>query len=300
MKKGSVLVLIVLFIPLLNHAQRGKPKIVLPVEFCLSADELQLYRLINEYRMTYGFEIIPLSASLSYVAYAHVRDLHENRADLFGCNLHSWSEKGSWSPCCYAKDPNRTNCMWNKPRELTDYKGNGQELILWENVEISPLSALNQWRIFGPTNDLLLNRDRWKDKSWKAMGVAMYEGYASVWFGEVIDQETTLNLCSGNKKLASDWLINEYDEAAADDADSVSEPEEPQITYYLIVGSFKEEAQSKTEVKRLQAGGYTDAKVVEKQGNYRISVYDFSDLTEAQKMRRQLDVVFKGVWIMEQ
>ncbi|MBE0661286.1 MAG: SPOR domain-containing protein [Bacteroidales bacterium] len=299
MKKDFVLVIILLVIPLLNLAQRGKPKNVLPVEFCVSSDELHLYRLINEYRMTYGFEIIPLSASLSYVAYAHVRDLHENRPDLFGCNLHSWSEKGNWSPCCYAKDPNRTNCMWNKPRELTDYKGNGQELILWENVEISPLSALNQWRIFGPTNDLLLNRDRWKEKSWKAMGVAIYQGYASIWFGEVIDQETSVKLCTGNKMLTSDWLINEYIEESENDADPETEPEEPQITYYLIVGSFKEEAQSKTEVKRLQAGGYADAKVVEKEGNYRISVYDFSDLTEVQKMRRQLDAVFKGVWIME-
>jgi hypothetical protein len=299
MKKDSAIVIIFLLIPLLGFAQRGKPKNVLPIEFCISAEEVQLYRLINEYRMTYGFEIIPMSASLSYVAHVHVRDLHENRADLYGCNLHSWSEKGSWSACCYAKDPNRTNCMWNKPRELTDYKGNGQELILWENVEVSPLSALNQWRIFGPTNDLLLNRDRWKEKSWKAMGVAIFQGYVSVWFGEVVDQETTVKLCNGNKKLTSDWLINEYLSESGNDADEETDVEEPQVTYYLIVGSFKEEALSQTEVKRLQSGGYADAKVVEKEGNYRISVYDFSDLTEAQKMRRQLDAVFKGVWIME-
>ncbi len=299
MKKGLICFILVLFIPLLSFAQRGKPEIIIPPEFCLNAHEVHLYRLINEYRLAAGLEIIPLSKSLSYVAHVHVRDLYQYRPDLQSCNLHSWSDKGAWTPCCYSKDPNRTNCMWNKPRELTGYMGNGQELILWENMQATPLSAFDQWRNFDLTNDMLLSRGRWIQKEWKAMGVALYEGYASVWFGEVADGKGTLNLCEGAGELTPDWLINEMTKKIESEIVNESQSQPDSIRYYLIVGSFKEEAQANSEVKRLQSSGYTKTKVVMKDHNYRISVYDYTDLEQAQKMRRQLASVFKGIWIME-
>lgn len=296
--KEIMVIALTLLIPLFLNAQRGKPQNKIPGDFCLSSDEIHLYRLINEYRAFSGLEIIPLSKSLSYVAHVHVRDLEANRPDLHSCNLHSWSDKGNWTACCYSKDPNRTNCMWNKPRELTTYMGNGQELILWENIPASARSAFDQWRNFEPTNDMLLNRDRWSDRTWKGVGIAIYQGYASVWFGEVTDHEKSVLLCENNAELAADWLIKETQPSGEE---PVPEPEQviKQVTYYLIVGSFKERSQAETEVSRLKSGGYTDARMVQKNGNFRISVYDFADLEQAKQMRRQLDAVFKGIWIME-
>lgn len=299
MKKVLFLAVAFFLIPLCQFAQKGKPGALIPEDYCITSDEVHLYRLINEYRLVFDKEIIPLSKSLSYVAHAHVRDLFQNRPDLQSCNLHSWSDKGIWIPCCYAKDPNRTNCMWNKPRELTGYMGNGQELILWENIPASSRSAFDQWRNFELTNDMILNQGRWLDKTWKAIGIAIFEGYASVWFGEVDDHETTLMLCDNGQELARDWLLNETAEVPEEEIVAEPEPGIPLVKYYLIVSSFKEESQAKSEVGRLQAGGYSEARVVEKDDNYRVSVFDYDDLPEAQKMRRQLDAVFKGIWIME-
>mgnify|MGYP002619726111 CR=1 FL=1 len=286
---------ILLALSLALDAQPGKEAQKIPGDYCLTGEEIHLYRLINEYRMFFDLDIIPLSKSLSFVAHTHVRDLHENRPDLFSCNLHSWSDKGVWTPCCYAKDPNRTNCMWNKPRELTSYMGNGQEIILWENIPATPRSAFDQWRNFELTNNMLLNRGRWQENNWKAIGIAVYEGYASVWFGEVIDHEVLLTVCDDLSELTADWLIREH--AVDDEPETVAS--EPVPVYYLIVSSFKERSQAEAEVKRLQKGGYTDAKMIEKDNNFRVSVHDYTELTEAQKMRRQLNNVFKGIWIME-
>ena len=44
------------------------------------------------------------------------------------CNLHSWSDKGPWSACCYTPDHAQAQCMWDKPSELTNYPGNGYEI----------------------------------------------------------------------------------------------------------------------------------------------------------------------------
>jgi len=298
MNRSMMLIMLACLFPLMSHAQRGKPQNLIPDDFCMTSDEIHLYRLINEYRAFLGLEMIPLSKSLSYVAHVHVRDLEAHRPDFHSCNLHSWSDKGHWTPCCYAKDPNRTNCMWNKPRELTTYMGNGQELILWENIPASARSAFDQWKNFEPTNDMLLNRGRWRDRTWKAIGMSIYKGYASVWFGEVSDPEKSVQLCEGNGILAHDWLITEK-QPAANEPLPAEEPLAKQLTYHLIVGSFRERLQAENEVQRLRNNGYSDARVVEKDGNFRISIYSFTDLKQAQHMRRQMDAVFAGIWIME-
>lgn len=295
MKKLIFIGFIFLALPAV-HAQQAEQDTLFET-YCITSEELHLYRLINEYRLVFDLEIIPLSKSLSYVAHMHVRDLHENRPDLQSCNLHSWSDKGNWTPCCYAKDPNRTNCMWSKPRELTTYMGNGQELILWENIQATPRSTFDQWRNFEATNDVFLHRGRWQEKSWKAIGIAIYEGYASVWLGEVVDQIAFIPVCDDENELASNWLITETS-AEPEDEQEV-EPEIPIIKYYLIVSSFKDKEQAITEVERLKNNGYLDAKMHEKDGNFRISIHDYEDIQEAVKMRRQLNNVFKGIWIME-
>ena len=62
-----------------------------------------LANVINQYRRDRGLPEIPVSPSLTRVAELHVADLAAHPRDR-GCNLHSWSEHGAWSACCYTDD----------------------------------------------------------------------------------------------------------------------------------------------------------------------------------------------------
>ena len=101
----------------------------------LSLEEKKLYSLIMEYRASIGLSKIPLSKSLTTVAQAHCYDLVTNKPDLGNCNAHSWSANGKWSSCCYTPDHKQSNCMWNKPKELTNYSDIGFEIACGSNVD---------------------------------------------------------------------------------------------------------------------------------------------------------------------
>lgn len=143
--------------------------------------------LINEYRKDRGLDEIPHSVSLTKVAELHVRDLADNQPVKGNCNLHSWSDKGSWSSCCYTDDHAQAACMWNKPRELTDYPGNGYEIAAWSSIDITAEQALSLWKESSGHNNVILNKETWKNIEWNAMGAAMYKGYAVVWFGKEVE-----------------------------------------------------------------------------------------------------------------
>lgn len=94
----------------------------------LSDEETKLYDLIMEYRKANGLPNISISTSLTNVAQTHVKDLQNNHPENEPCNMHSRSANGKWTPCCYTPDHAQAQCMWNKPRELTSYNGNGFEI----------------------------------------------------------------------------------------------------------------------------------------------------------------------------
>ena len=153
----------------------------------LSATEKELYRLLMDYRAEKGLASIPLSPSLTYVAQTHVRDLtaHPPAAD---CNLHSWSEYGDWMPCCYTPDLAEAKNMWNKPRELTQYKGAGYEIAFRNSAGATAMSAINAWKNSYGHNATMINQDSWSGITWRAIGIGVYGEYAVIWFGE--EQET--------------------------------------------------------------------------------------------------------------
>ncbi|MGE5425318.1 MAG: CAP domain-containing protein [Syntrophothermus sp.] len=163
-----------------------------PREIRLNEAEKEIFRLVNEYREQNHLPAVKFSPSLSYVAYCHVRDLAENLPADERCNLHSWSEKGPWSSCCYTEDHMRASCMWAKPRELTSYKSDGYEIAYWTNEVLFPdefaAKAIRGWKKSPPHNEVMVNLDQWKTISWKAMGVGVYKGYAVVWFGDAPDE----------------------------------------------------------------------------------------------------------------
>ena len=152
----------------------------------LTADELELYELIMAYRKSKNLPTIPVSPSLTFVAQTHSKDLAENLPDKGSCNAHSWSDKGKWTSCCYTSDHAKASCMWDKPKELTDYNYPGYEISSVGSSHLTPHEALETWKSSKAHNNVLINGDIW-DTSWKAIGLGMYMGYATVWFGHYSD-----------------------------------------------------------------------------------------------------------------
>lgn len=165
---------------------------------CISAEEQKLYALINEYRKEKRLKPIPLSSKLTLVAQTHVRDLAENydidRRNK--CNPHSWSDKGEWSSCCYTNDHKEAECMWDKPREIANYSGDGYEIAYYSTAGASADEGLKGWKKSPGHNPLLINSGTWKDLEWKGIGIGIYEEYAVVWFGIVEDDSKKLKRCN--------------------------------------------------------------------------------------------------------
>jgi len=119
----------------------------------------------------------------------HAVDLFEQQPHTVGeCNLHSWSSAGSWSSCCYTSDHAAAQCMWDKPRELTDYPGNGYENAAWASGGLTPFEALELWKGSAGHNAVMLNEGGWADISWNAVGAGFHDGYVVLWFGEEADR----------------------------------------------------------------------------------------------------------------
>lgn len=152
-----------------------------------SAVGLELIRLVNEYRADNGLPAIAASPSLCVVSSTHTRDLADNSPHTApgGCNMHSWSDRGSWSPCCYTPDHAAASCMWDKPRELTVYPGNGYENAYRGSSD--PAAALAGWMGSSGHNDVILNRGIWASQPWRALGADVHDGFAVLWFGREVD-----------------------------------------------------------------------------------------------------------------
>lgn len=154
---------------------------------CLTKDEKQLYDLIMAYRKSKKLASVPLSAKLTKVAKAHVQDLNKNYEKYGKCNFHSWSKKGDWSPCCYTDDHAQAACMWNKPKEIAGYEGNGFEIAFWSSAGANATDALRGWQSSSGHNAVMVNAGIWKDMNWKAVGIGLDGEYSVVWFGVELD-----------------------------------------------------------------------------------------------------------------
>jgi hypothetical protein len=159
-------------------------------EICLSMEEKKLYDLIMDYRKSKKLKPIPFSSKLTKVAQAHVRDLAANfdYDNKNNCNPHSWSSKGSWTSCCYTPDHKYAKCMWDKPREIGGYTGDGFEIAYFSSAGATAADGLEGWKKSAGHNPLLVNTGMWSKVEWKGIGMGVYQTYAVVWFGEVLDQ----------------------------------------------------------------------------------------------------------------
>ena len=77
--------------------------------------------------------------------------------------------------------------MWSKPREITNYTGNGYEISAKYSGMISPETALNLWKNSPGHNQVMSTQGMWSDL--KTMGVSIDGHYAHVWFGSDADPD---------------------------------------------------------------------------------------------------------------
>ncbi len=164
---------------------------------CLSLEEKKLYDLIMDYRKSKKLKPIPYSPKLTMVAQAHVRDLMDNydyttRGD---CNPHSWSDKGTWTSCCYTADHAKASCMWDKPKEISGYTGNGFEIAYYSSGEANAQEGLDGWKKSPGHNPLLINSGTWSKLEWKGVGIGIYGNYGVVWFGDGESETARIIVC---------------------------------------------------------------------------------------------------------
>jgi uncharacterized protein YkwD len=159
----------------------------------VSQRSLDLANAINNYRKQNNLPPIPISKSLSAVAETHVKDLRDSAKPAGNCNGHSWSNKGSWTPCCYTPDHAQAKCMWAKPGELTQMKATGFEITIGQPGEanagtvLDSNKAISMWQGSALHNDVILNRGQWQAMHWKAMGAGIIDSHACAWFSDQSD-----------------------------------------------------------------------------------------------------------------
>lgn len=279
--------------------KQGPP---VPGNFCISNSEMELYRLINEYRKSNHLPPVPLSKSLSHVAALHARDLFLHHPDQGACNFHSWSDKGKWTPFCYPKDETKKSSVWDKPRELTKYPSKAYEIVYWENNPLMKDTIIMVWKTEEYFNSFLLNTGRWQGKQWNAIGIAVYENYACAWFGEVPDPEGDVFVCGGNPSTqVTDTLIPPVKQIAKTVKQELPVLSADSIKgfYSIIIKSGLTLDAANKMVTSLKSGEYPDAKTDEKEGKFRISVYESADKTSAMKKLKVIKMTYKDAWLLK-
>lgn len=147
-----------------------------------SPEVWKLVDLLNAYRQAHNLPAVPLSPRMTAVAGYHVRDLFEQKPYVEFGSMHSWSHNDYWSGGPFrAGDESTYPVMWQKPREIASYPGNGYEICI-RGARDMPHSV-DVWKKSPAHNSVILNLDVWQKLEWKALGAVFYQGYACAWFG---------------------------------------------------------------------------------------------------------------------
>jgi hypothetical protein len=169
-----------------------------------AASSVALWYAINFERRKFNSRLpwIPISAKLTKVAQAHIKDLATYKPhNACGGNLHAWSKNGPWKKYgCIDQDP---HVMWDKPSEIAGYTNQGETTCFHPNnagFEVShsgssaPRDIVASWikskkghkEVLFSLNDTQ-NENDWSCATWRALGAAYGNGYACAWFGETAD-----------------------------------------------------------------------------------------------------------------
>ena len=262
-------------------------------EVCISKQEMRLLNLINNLRINNNKPAIPLSASLTKVAKTHTMDLEVNHPDTSICNYHSWSDKGDWSSCCYNQYVVSTECIRNKPAELTDYKFPGYELITWDSRAANADSVFRFWNSYVESRNMFINAGVWERYNWNAIGLSISNHYVSIWFGYKPDKKEEPGLCSGEQITHTDSIISGQAEITGDKP-YLAESEQ----YHIIYGSFSSEDEAEKAKKQLK-DEFLDVGIIKGDVNYRISLDRFPSLQAARKAKDAYPTVYQDSWILK-
>jgi uncharacterized protein YkwD len=177
---------------------------------CLSADEAELGRLINEYRASKGLPPAVISKSLTLVAQQHVWDSINNWKVNWPpappgkeCNLHSWSNtvnpalrEGTWTGVCYTSDHANAQGQWIKPAEIAGFPGEAGENSFWTSNQKSPGDALEAWKNSPGHNNSIIEQGGWGRVA--SIGIGMGEGWAHLWLSGTEDPQGAAPVCANS------------------------------------------------------------------------------------------------------
>lgn len=300
----------------------------IPESYCISTMEYKLCNMINAYRQRYDLPPIPLSKSLCLIASEHVNDLFYHHPDQGSCNSHSWSDQGPWKPFCYPRDENKNNSVWDKPKELTPYKGKGYEIVYWENDATVIDSIITFWKSMDYFNSFLMNTGKWQGKKWNSIGIGIKENYACAWFGELPDPEGEPVICGQEPKKTvpapqeikiepekkkpepkpqertknPKIILHDTTKKAIPSVTTIKSVTIPNVKeyYYIIVKGIAPEQELQLYLKSLQSKGYKNSRLIEKNGKQRISIMEFKEKNKADSALRQVKMTWPDAWILKQ
>ncbi|MGM0565497.1 MAG: SPOR domain-containing protein [Bacteroidota bacterium] len=253
---------------------------------CIAEEELALANQLNQFRKQNDLNVLPVSTALSYVADVHVKDLYLHYDPFGDCNLLSWSDSGRWQECCVSGED--YVCMHSKPDELTQYKGKGYELVYYQNTQVTSGLAFNGWKENASAKSMILQQGKYEDKKWQVIGVALFDGYASVWFGEEPDGEGEPPLCSELEQVSQ----KQEEDAGESKQENINVPE-----YYIIVASHRQEDDALEEQERLS--DKFNAIVLQSGTNFRVALGPFKGYSKAQKQKESVADQYPKSWILK-
>lgn len=253
---------------------------------CIDEEELALANQVNHFRKQNDLNVLPVSAALSYVADVHVKDLYLHYNPLGDCNLLSWSDGGRWKECCASGED--YDCMHGKPAELTQYRGKGYELVYYQNTQVTSGLAFNAWKENASAKNMILQQGKYEDKNWQALGVALFDGYASIWFGESTDDQGEPPLCSEMEQKGN----NEQHEPVDNSRANGNVPD-----YFLVIASHSQEDDA-VEEKEKMAKQY-NAMIMQSGSNFRVALGPFHGYSNAQKTKTELKEKYPQAWILK-
>ncbi|MGF1533150.1 MAG: CAP domain-containing protein [Bernardetiaceae bacterium] len=281
-------------------------------DFCLSEEEHRLAKALMQVRADNGYAPLPLSVSLSYVAHLHSKDLaeHYDPNNSSGCLPTGWSENGSWQACCIQPKHPAGNCMWKKPAELTEYTGNGYEVVVFvpDSLLQGAPSALLTYLTQDESLRSMLLEQGWG--GWKAFGIGLTGNYLCLWAGHQADPAGQLDPCPSDAPTSDPdrdislqtttdaSSLREADQSKTDtDEDPPPIEVSPQKRYYLIVSSHVRPSDAQQALQqRLDA--FPNAKILSSESHHRLSLDDFEQLSPAKKRRNELQSQFADLWIL--
>jgi len=258
--------------------------------FCITPEEDRLMKMINTFRKQNKLPEIQVSASLCFVAKTHASDLQLNRPDTSVCNTGSWSNKGNWKSCCYNPYVYKPECMWDKPKELTQYTYRGYELSYFEESIVQADSIFKLWVNATAVVDFILGKGDHSDKKWAAMGVGLSDNYVSLWFGQRIDAKGKPKVCDKN-----DIAFR----AAFTDSQAAVDKAVKGNRFYLIYGSFSTVADAQEAVRRYKNSGFKSAQVLNRDNKIRVALDVYDSLKEAMAAKEKLSASYSDAWILK-